>query len=82
MGGNGWMIGVALAMIPVGLIWWEKRHPPKFRDGWVACTKCGHAEGLAADGKHCANVEPVTGWANDACVCQNDFHWNYESTEV
>jgi len=45
-----------------------------------ACPECGHESGLNTRSSHCGGQDDHNGWASDLCKCQNDWHWNYEST--
>lgn len=47
-----------------------------------ACPECGHEHGLNKQRKHCGAQDDNNGWSSDLCRCQNDYHWNYESTTV
>jgi hypothetical protein len=73
-----WMIAPALMVIPVGLIWWEKRHPNP--DAAYQCPQCEHQVGLDDALSHCAAVDDLGGWVSSDCYCDNDYHWNYEAT--
>lgn len=47
-----------------------------------SCPECGHQDGLNKARTHCPAQDDHNGWSSDLCRCQNDYHWNYESTAI
>lgn len=79
MGDHWWLILVGAAIwTPMLIAAYRHLRNPKTNPD--ACPRCKHECGV--DGTHCENVDDDNGWSSSRCRCQNDYHWNYESTAV
>jgi hypothetical protein len=76
MGDQWWLFlaGVALWAVTITAIVFGKKTSN------TGCPVCEHEAGLDERRKHCPAQDDNNGWSSHLCQCQNDYHWNYEST--
>ena len=81
MGDYWWLLLIGAGMWSVLLVcsYLHLRHPESNPD---ACPQCQHEAGLDDRRKHCPEQDDYNGWSSSRCRCQNDYHWNYESTAI